>query len=62
MSEKEILNEKEVSRDYRFSLSKLRNDRWLRRGFPFYRVGRSIFYRKEEIEAHLAKCKVRTQD
>jgi len=62
MCKEEMLKEKEVNRDYRSSLSKLRNDRWLGRGFPYYKVGRSIYYRRSEIEAYLAKCRVRTSE
>ena len=62
MYKEEMLKEREVNRDYRLSLSKLTNDRWLGKGLPYYRVGRSIYYRRSEIEAHLAKCRVRTSD
>ena len=62
MCEREILNEKEVSQDYRFSLSKLRNDRWLGKGLPYIKVSRSIYYRRSDIEEYLEKHKVKTSD
>ena len=62
MCNKEILTEKEVNQDYRFSLSKLRNDRWLGKGLPYIKVSRSIYYRRSDIEAYLEKRKVETSD
>lgn len=52
--EKPYLNEKEVSAITGRALSTLRNDRFLRRNLPYYKMGisgRSIRYKIEDVRA-----------
>jgi len=54
--EKKYLNEKEVSAITGRALSTLRNDRFLRRNLPYYKVGtsgRSIRYKTEDVIAFM---------
>ncbi|MEI7637807.1 MAG: helix-turn-helix domain-containing protein [Syntrophus sp. (in: bacteria)] len=60
MSEKEYLNEKEVSQLIGRALSTLRNDRFNRRGLPYHKYGKSVRYSKADILKILEKCRVNT--
>ena len=53
-----MLTELELSELTKFSLSKLRNDRWKGKGIPAVRCGRSIRYRLSDIEEYLEKNKL----
>ena len=59
MSEKELLekkylNEREVAAITGRALSTLRNERFMRRGLPYYKVGgRSIRYKTEDVIAYM---------
>lgn len=55
------LNEREVSRITGLSLSTLRNDRWRGRNIPFYRLGRSVRYRADDVVKWVEARKIRTQ-
>jgi hypothetical protein len=41
-----------------FSRRRLQKDRLFRRGFPFYKVGRSVLYDLAEIERIIARGRV----
>jgi predicted DNA-binding transcriptional regulator AlpA len=58
----EYLTETEVSKWYGKALSTLRNDRYMNRGFPYVKMGRSVFYRKSDIEDYLLRCTIYTVD
>jgi predicted DNA-binding transcriptional regulator AlpA len=48
--EKKYLNEKEVAAITGRALSTLRNERFMRKGLPYYKVGgRSIRYKSEDV-------------
>jgi hypothetical protein len=47
----ELLREPEVKRRYGLGSAWLRKSRKLRRGPAFIRVGRMIFYRREDLDA-----------
>lgn len=51
LNEIKLLREKQVSEIYNIPLPTLRNDRFHRRGLPYTRKGKSIFYRVADIEA-----------
>jgi hypothetical protein len=53
-----MLTEVELSKLTKFSLSKLRADRWKGTGIPAVRCGRSIRYRLSDIEEYLEKNKL----
>lgn len=41
--------EKEVAELYGVSLSKMRQDRILKKGFPYIKIGKSVRYREEDL-------------
>ncbi len=43
------ISEKRVSQITDRALSSLRNDRFLRRGLPYYKFGRAVKYRLDEV-------------
>ena len=55
------LTESQVSVLTGFSRSSLQQHRWLGKGIPFIRVGRTIRYEKTEIQAYLEKFRVQTK-
>ena len=55
------IDEYRVAQITGFSLSKLRNDRWLGRGFPFYKVGRSVRYRLDEVYEYMESKRVEVE-
>jgi hypothetical protein len=58
--EKKYLNEKEVSERYGLSLSRLRADRFYRRGLPYHKFSRSCLYRVADIESCLKSHRIDT--
>jgi predicted DNA-binding transcriptional regulator AlpA len=46
-----LLNEKQVADLLGLSIQTLRNDRATRRKFPYIKIGKSVRYRPEDIEA-----------
>jgi hypothetical protein len=54
------LTERELSRLIGLSLSTLRNDRSLKRGVPYIKIGRSVRYAIGDVELYLAGCKIVT--
>jgi hypothetical protein len=52
------ISEAEVSQITGRALPTLRKDRHYQRGIPYYRVGRQIRYRVEDIEKFMAGCRV----
>lgn len=57
-SQKEFLTEREVSELTGRALSTLRNDRWLRKGFPYTRIGRSIRYSLRDIRDFMEERRI----
>ena len=52
--EKKYLNEKEVAAITGRALSTLRNERFMRRGLPYLKIGgRSIRYRSQDVIAYM---------
>ncbi len=56
------LTEKEVSLFTGRALSTLRNERFLRRGIPYVKVGRSVRYSQEDVIAFMESRKIETSD
>lgn len=59
--EPEYINEQELSIFINRSVSSLRNDRFLRRGIPYYKFGRSVRYNKQEARVFMEKHKIKTE-
>lgn len=56
---KPFLNEKETSELTGKALSTLRNDRHLRRGIPYLKVGaRDIRYQTQDILSYMTSCRI----
>ncbi|NMC97292.1 MAG: helix-turn-helix domain-containing protein [Deltaproteobacteria bacterium] len=56
---KPFLNEKEASELTGKALSTLRNDRHLRRGIPYLKVGaRDIRYQTQDILSYMTSCRI----
>jgi hypothetical protein len=54
MLEKPYLNEKEVAAITGRAISTLRNERFMRKGLPYLKVGgRSIRYKNEDVRAYM---------
>lgn len=54
-SKPKLFKETEVSKEYNLSLSWLRNARWKGDGIPFVKLGGSVFYRPEDIDAYIER-------
>ena len=54
------LTEKEVAIITRLSLATLRNDRFLRRGIPYMKIGRSVRYSLEDVIQYMESHKIKT--
>lgn len=54
----EYLNEFQVSEMTGISLSKLRNDRFFRRGLPYHKIGKSVRYSYDEVKQFMENCKI----
>jgi hypothetical protein len=57
-----FLIEQEIAEIVRCSVSKLRADRWLRRGMPYIRLGRSILYDEQDVLRFLDSRRVKTTE
>ena len=56
------VTELEVSRLIGRALSSLRNDRFNGRGLPFIKLGRSVKYDIDEVEAYMQARKITPQE
>lgn len=56
------VDEKVVAKMTGFSLQTLRNHRHLRRGIPYYKLGRSVRYCLEDVKKYFDKRRISTQD
>ena len=55
---KELLNEKEVQREYGINARTLQRERIYNSGIPYHKLGRRVLYRRSDIEEFLSVCKV----
>lgn len=55
-----LLNEKQVAELTEVSVGKLRNDRNLKRGLPFVRVGGAVRYKVEDVRTYVEHNRVET--
>ena len=62
MDRKTYLTEKQVAEDTKFSLQTLRNNRFLGRGIPYLKCGRSVRYDLEDVLAFMETKKVKVRD
>jgi predicted DNA-binding transcriptional regulator AlpA len=57
-----FLTEKEVRQMTNRALSTLRNDRFLNRGIPYVKIGRSVRYEMDDVLQFMRSRKVQTED
>ena len=57
----QFINEVKVSDMTGISVATLRNHRWLGRGLPYHKFGRSVLYLEAEVLNYLDQLKVQTQ-
>ena len=57
-----FLTEKEVKQLTNRALSTLRNDRFLNRGIPYVKIGRSVRYEMDDVLKFMRSRKVQTVD
>jgi len=62
MAEKKWINEKDVSRITGRALPTLRNDRFLNRGIPYCKFGKSVRYLLDDVENFMESRRVLTSD
>jgi len=58
----QYLTEKQVSEITGRALQTLRNERFLGKGIPYVKVGRSVRYSLEDVVGFMESRKIRTQD
>lgn len=59
MLEKPYLNEKEVAAITGRAISTLRNERFMRKGLPYYKIGgRSVRYKSEDVIAYMESRRI----
>lgn len=61
MEAKRYLKEKQVAELTGRALSTLRNERALRRGIPYSKIGKSIFYCYDDVIAFMDRHRIETQ-
>ncbi len=57
----QYLTEKEVSEITRRALSTLRNERFLGKGIPYSKIGRSVGYRMDKVIEFMEAGRIETQ-
>lgn len=50
----ELIDEREVARAQRRSVAAVRNDRLRHKGVPFVKIGRSVRYRRSDLQKYIA--------
>ena len=58
---KQYLNEREVAEMTGISLSTLRNNRFKHRGIPYYKVGKMVRYKSDEIVAFMEERRIEVE-
>ena len=61
-TENKYITEKEVAHITGRALQSLRNDRFLRRGIPYIKMGRSVRYSYGDVIAFMESRKIETED
>ena len=56
------LNEKEVAEMTGFSLSTLRNNRFLNKGIPYIKVGKSVRYDLKEVISFMERHRIKMEE
>lgn len=54
----QLIDEKNLSKILGKSLQTLRNDRFLKKGVPYFKIGRSVRYSLDDVEKYIEKSKI----
>jgi hypothetical protein len=58
MEQAQYLTEREVASMTRIAVATLRNNRYLRRGIPFIKIGKSVRYKIQDVVLYLDERRV----
>ena len=58
----QFLSEAEVAKILSISRATLQQNRWLNRGIPFLKVGRSVRYAVTDLQAYIEENRVATEE
>ena len=61
MEQIQMLTEKEISELLRIPLQTLRNQRSTGRGFPYFKIGKSVRYSKVDLVEYLKERRISTE-
>lgn len=56
-----LVDERQIASLTGFSLSRLRNDRYLKQGIPFVKIGSSVRYRAGDYRSYIQSSRVATE-
>jgi predicted DNA-binding transcriptional regulator AlpA len=59
-NQKKYIKEKEVSEIISRALSTLRNERFLGKGIPYIKIGKSVRYRLDDVIEYMEERRVKT--
>ena len=62
MQSKTYITEKDVAKITQRALPTLRNDRHLKQGIPYVKVGRSVRYKLEDVIDFMEAHKIKTEE
>ena len=62
MSEKKWINEEETAKMIGRGLQTLRNDRFLGKGLPYYKLGKSVRYLVDDVLTFMEQRRIATSD
>ncbi len=54
----QLIDEKNLSKILGKSLQTLRNDRFLKKGVPYFKIGRSVRYSIDDVENYIEKSRI----
>ncbi len=60
MSKNALLTEQDVSELLQISVKTLQGQRWQKVGIPYLKIGRSVRYRRDDVERFLDQAIVKT--
>jgi len=55
------INEKQAHATTGLALSTLRNNRWLGRGIPFYKIGKAVRYKLSDVLNYMERHRIETE-
>ncbi len=56
----ELLTEPQLAKELQVSVKTLQNQRWQKTGVPYLKIGRTVRYRREDVNTYLNQAVVKT--